>query len=566
MSTASAERARDSAAAERSHPRRSALGRAGADALALACLVALTIMAAWPFLRSGGFFLDDWWLRGEAFYGTDAHRHGFFGMFPGLSHATGFRPVALPYFAIVLTLVGSHAWAAAIVAVTATVALVIVSYAALRVARVRVEDALAVAAVLAVIPWVSSTRFWMSASSTTIAIALVVGGLAMGARTLAAARGRARWAWGIASLLALLAGVLTYEATAGLVGAGILYYLAASRSLGRPQLGKWAADVGVVAIALAIFRTDTQNRRAPTSMWLDHARALLNESAALVRAGAVPDGRWGLAAQVLVAALAVALAGRFVTRRDAVVEAWRAGERRRLAACVACAIGGGLTGLAGYVVMVPAFPWYHPFQPGQGDRVNAVAAVGFAVLYGATAFAFATVLALGLNRAARAAVGLALTALLVGAFVGQTHRQADRYVAAYRIADRTLAGMRAALPRGVRAGDTLLSFDRPANVALGYPALGESWDLNGAVRTLFRTGRVRGFPIVEGQPVVCAGDRVQLPLNAARPPLYGPAFDAPYGAVVFVDAERGSAQRIDSSPECRAALRNFPPGAYFASG
>src|SRR4051812_14523753 len=132
MSTASAERARQPAPAGTQRPAHGARRRVGANAVAVACLVALTVVAAWPFLRSGGFFLDDWWLRGEAFYGTDASRHGFFGMFPGLSHATGFRPVALPYFAIVLTLVGSHAWAAPIVAVTATVALVLVTYAALR--------------------------------------------------------------------------------------------------------------------------------------------------------------------------------------------------------------------------------------------------------------------------------------------------------------------------------------------------------------------------------------------------------------------------------------------------
>jgi hypothetical protein len=599
-------------------------GRAGrrADLLAALGLAVLAVVVAWPFARSGGFFLDDWWLRAEAFYGTGPTRMGFFDMFGGLSAVTGYRPVALPYYAIVYTAIGSSAQAAAAVTVGTDVLLVLAAYLALRAARMPLPGALAAAAALAAMPWASSTRYWLSASATTLAIALALGGLALGALSLRARR--RGLALAVASVVALVASVLTYEVTAGLIGCGLAYYAAARGRLTRAVALKWAVDVaaiggalvafrlgrrsesapaagwdehaealvresaslvragavpdgrwGVVAQvlvaaiggALVAFRLGRRSESAPAAGWDEHAEALVRESASLVRAGAVPDGRWGVVAQVLVAALAAGLLVRLVARRGAVAADWREGGRRRLASWVAWAVGGGLAGLAGYLLFVPADPWYHPFQPGQGDRVNATAAVGFAVAYGATVMAFATALTLGLRRAAvaRVLVATVLAGLLVGALAGQSRRQADAYVATWRQSERVVDGIRAALPGGVRAGDVLLSFGAAGYIGPGFPALAESWDLNGAVRLVFRTGEVRGYPIFEGQEVVCGATAVELPANPSRPPLYGLGTGAPYGRVVFVDAGRRSARRIDSARTCRSALRTFTPGPYFAS-
>lgn len=542
-------------------------GRAGrrADLLAALGLAVLAVVVAWPFARSGGFFLDDWWLRAEAFYGTGPTRMGFFDMFGGLSAVTGYRPVALPYYAIVYTAIGSSAQAAAAVTVGTDVLLVLAAYLALRAARMPLPGALAAAAALAAVPWASSTRYWLSASATTLAIALALGGLALGALSLRARR--RGLALAVASVVALVASVLTYEVTAGLIGCGLAYYAAARGRLTRAVALKWAVDVAAIGGALVAFRLGRRSESAPAAGWDEHAEALVRESASLVRAGAVPDGRWGVVAQVLVAALAAGLLVRLVARRGAVAADWREGGRRRLASWVAWAVGGGLAGLAGYLLFVPADPWYHPFQPGQGDRVNATAAVGFAVAYGATVMAFATALTLGLRRAAvaRVLVATVLAGLLVGALAGQSRRQADAYVATWRQSERVVDGIRAALPGGVRAGDVLLSFGAAGYIGPGFPALAESWDLNGAVRLVFRTGEVRGYPIFEGQEVVCGATAVELPANPSRPPLYGLGTGAPYGRVVFVDAGRRSARRIDSARTCRSALRTFTPGPYFAS-
>jgi hypothetical protein len=293
---------------------------------------------------------------------------------------------------------------------------------------------------------------------------------------------------------------------------------------------------------------------------------MVRESAALLRAGAVPDGRWGIIAQLFVAALAGALLERVATRRGDVVRAWREGGRRQLTIAAAWAFAGGAAGLAGYLVLVPASQWYHPFQPGQGDRVNATAMVGFSVAYGATVLVVAIAITLGARRqaAARAGVAGVLTILLVGAFVGQSHVQANRYVAAWHYSDRVVRGLKSALPRGVRPGDVLLSFGSPGWVAPGVPAFGVTWDLNGAVRLAFETGEVHGYPILEGEPVSCGARTVALPGVPGRPPAYGPTYAWAYGRVVFVDAPRASARRIDSPAECRSALKAFKGGPFYA--
>ncbi len=537
------------------------------DVLALVLIVAANVAVSWRFVPDGGLFFDDWWLRAEQLYGTEAERVSFWAGLGNLSDAIGYRPTSVPMYGLAHSLGGGEPLFYTLFAFVNSVLVSAALYLALRVARMPVLGAGIAALVLAVAPFAGSVRFWMSASLINFAIALLLIGLVTGALSLREPRGSRTVALGVLSVACLLTAALTYEATAAVGGLSLLYYAVARGRFARQDVKKAAVDVGALIAGLLVFRTAARTDVAPADSYIEHAKTIVGDAYSLLAAAAVPDGRWGTVFLLALAGIGAALLLRLVLVRPTLRELTAgesAGELRRW---TLWGIGGVGVALAGYLLYVPADAFYRPAQTGQGDRVNAMATVGFAVALAAMVMWFG---ALGTLVAARPRVpSLVIAAILAvlvgGALAGQTRGKGDLYISSFAEQERFLDGLQEAVPRSLRHGSTILTFGAPGYVAPNIPSFGETWDLNGAARLALRDGSIRAFPILAGQEVRCASAGVALPLNPARPPLYGEGYEMRYGEVIFVDPVVRSSQVIDGARECRGALTRFVPGPYYAA-
>lgn len=563
--TAAPDPVRPEPPAQRRVPRLVAAVQAHPNVAAVLVVLAVTLVVTWRQLTQGGLFLDDWWLAAEARYGGGSERQSYFGLFDGIWAITGYRPASVPFFAVLVEVaeLNPHIWAAVPVLLTAILGLV--AYGTLRAARAEWLVAVGVAVVVVVLPFSAVTKYWACGSQLTLSMILVLAGLWVSGRSLRGAGGRVGM---VVSALLLAAGALTYEVVVGLIPLGLLYYASATQGRWRRSAVRMVADCVIVTVALVIGRLGARTDAQPVDVWDDHARTFVREAWWLGSGGIVPDGAWGIAFQLVVAAGVVWLLVRIALDRQEVLAAARTAVRGPLASYAVLMVAGVVAVLAGYALLVPADAWYHPTQPGQGGRVNTVASLGYALGYTGFLLAVATILCLGLGKRLawmRGVLAAVLFLLLAGSFAGQSRVQEDRYVAGWKLAKSLTDNLKATFPQGPPADTTILTFGEPGYVVQNIPTLGETWDLNGAVRLIFADGSLHGFPILEGQAVDCRADGVVLPLNASRPPLYGENYKAPYtGSVAFADPAKRRAVFVTSQRSCRKALQTMVPGPYYA--
>jgi hypothetical protein len=543
-------------------------GRARALAphlLAVALIFAVSLAASWTWLRDGGLFLDDHWIRADAVYGEGRVPRGFFGSLGDIWEIGGYRPLLAIISAVVTRIMAGDPETNVMLTFLLGISAPLAMYAALLVTRIGWLAATAGALLFTALPIAAASRFWLAASYINLAVAFMLVGAILGVIAFRRTSGR-RWAWHAASVLMLVAGALTYEVAATLVVMTIPYYVAALRRFGRDLVVRGAVDFVAVAVALAVFRMGTRTESLPGDRLVDHAEMIFREAWLLLRDGLWPDGAWGTAALVVVGGLVIALVLRLVEQRSAVLSDLRAsvGEVRLWALW---ALGGVAAAVASYLSFVPAYEWYHPLQEGPGDRTNTVAAVGYALVYLAVAMTLATLLVAGLRRArvVKPVIVGVLVALAAIPFARELHSESIGYVEATKQSDRLIAAIKRTVPVGVQ-DKTFLSFGAPGFVGPQLSAFGESWDLDGAIRMALKTGTVEGYPILEGQEVVCGPTGVELPLNTQRAPNYGPNYTRPYGRVVFLDAFAGKTAAPRNAAECRRMLPSFTPGPYFMPG
>src|SRR5215207_1438510 len=257
----------------------------------------------------------------------------------------------------------------------------VVFFAFLRAVGLGALHAAAMAALVLLFPWSDSTRLWSTVGLNNVASALFLLGALAALRGLGAP-GRAGTAWHAVALACYGVSVLIHELAAGLVIAtGLLY---ATRA--RPALAgrRWAADVIVVAGAALLLRDSGTRTITGVHDSVAHARTIVDQGATLLAAAMTPFGsapRWLMGTLLLAVLAAGAVAALLGDRRSG-----RRDERVWLLVSLA---GVVVVGLA-YLPYVAAGSWYVPLNPGQGNRINALAALGYvAIIYGAAAVAAA---------------------------------------------------------------------------------------------------------------------------------------------------------------------------------
>jgi hypothetical protein len=479
--------------------------------LAFAAFLLLGAALFGPQVAGGGFYWDDWQNSANTHFSTDP------GLFGALESATerpvfGYRPVLTTLLVLEHETFGPHMWLHLAMAALFGVLTAWALYLLLRTLRFGALDSAVPAALLLLFPWTDSTRLWATASFDTLAVALYLLGLGLAVRGL---RERRAWLTGASLVLYLLA-CWTYEIVAASVLASVALYLAVAPR--REALRRFGLDALVVALALAVVASGTTRDPQSLADQVDHAGVIASQAFSLLARALVPVGDvpgW-VGAALLVVALAIG---------------WR---RERW---VVTAGLGALLVVAGYLLFVPALPHYQPLEPGTTNRMNVLAAVGYALLVYAL---------VRLVTGRRTGVAVALCLAIGVGYVVHVAGDERHWQDSATIQQRILRVVRETSPDPEKR-TTFYTFGAATFVAPGVPVFSLPFDLKAGVRLRYGDVSLRAYPIPRDGGIVC-GRYLLYPTGGT----YGPVHGAPYGRAVFVDVPRGQAIAIGSQAECLA--------------
>ena len=526
------------------------------------CALGLGLLGLLVFGRhvaNGGFYNDDWYLAATYRFAAEP---GFLGAVDALGWMA-FRPLAIVYFAATHAVFGTdpslHLALAQALAVAVSTAL----YSLLRILGLPVAHAAAVAALVLIFPAADSTRLWAAASVVQLGILLCLLGVIVAVRGLREAGGRRAVACHAAALALYVLAVLAYEITAPAIACAAILY--AGRAPRRAVLLRWLADVLAVGGTLAAVTlvADSAARLAGPRQQLRQASAIAEEAGVLLARAAVPFGRPDV---LVVAAMAAVAAGvAWSVRRAPAADP----RRREVTRWLRTAAAGALVVVVGYVPFVPArFGVYRPLVPGQGNRVNALAAVGFVLLVHGVAAAALGAVAAGRGPRWRAWTtgGSLLIAVVLGIGYGsQVQRHIRDWDAASALQRQILADVATAVPDPA-PGSVIVVFGHRLTTARGVTTFATPWDLDGAVQLAWDDPTLDAYPLLVGANVGCGPAGLTAPGMAVGPPgsLSKPApangggagaagvtgAVAPYGRAVVVDLRTGRALPVRAPADC----------------
>ncbi len=514
--------------------------------LALAAVAAVLLAAALfgPQVAGGGFYWDDWQNSANVHFSLEP------GLFGALDRATerpvfGYRPVLTAMLVVEHSLLGAdkhlHLAMAALFGALTAWAL----YVLLRTVGLRRLDSTVPAALLLAFPWTDSTRMWATASFDTLAVTFYLLGATLAVRALRAPSGGRRVALTAGSLVLYLLASWTYEiVTVAVLASVALYLVVAPR---REALRRLALDALLVAVALVLVVSGTTRDPQSLGDQAHHAATIASQAFSVLARALLPVGS---VPGILGAALLVFVAGGgLLTWRRLPADDPRVPWLRRWL----CAAGlGALAVAAGYALFVPALPHYQPLAPGTTNRMNVLAAVGYAVLV------YALVrLATGLVPRGRAPLAAVALSLAIGAgYVVHVANDEDGWRRSARVQGRVLAAVRSTV-RDPGPRTTIYTFRAPTFTAPGVPAFSLPFDLKAAVRLRYDDASLQAYPMADRTGIVCE-QAFLYPTGGT----YGPVHGARYGSAVFVDVAGRRAIAIGSQAACVAARAQVgaPPG------
>jgi hypothetical protein len=494
----------------------------------------------------GGWYQDDWTLVASLHLRPD---HGLFSTL-GTSFSD-YRPGVSAAFAVLYIIGGTGQAAYLVAGVVLTTLECILFYTALRLLRIRPLHAGSAAGLLAVAPFVDATRLWFAAFPATIAVCLFLAGLNAALHGLQTVRPRRRVAWHALALSFYVAAGLTYELVIPLVCvAAVLYAVAGGwrAALRRLRFDLLAAGVSILVIAHRVQHIPQRHSDISLHHFVDRAKQMWPFATQIFRYSLPLDkslaGPLGVA---LVLACAIG-AGRALERGPAVAAAIRTWGLVALA-------GLGFS-LLGFVMLLPADPFYVPRWDGLDDRVSAVAVLGAVVLLVALAWLFGLGIA-ALLRRPRLAAPIALIAIAMTgvSLARQELRNQNAYAESWKLSQRVVSDVRDAMGPNPPQDSAIVTFRHPVWVFPGnVPVFAATWDLDGAMKLAYDDPTILARPFQTGAYCDAAGIQ-WVPYNTAR--LRFPTSEQttlPYGKLWFVDAEHRKAVRIENRRDCQHQL------------
>ncbi len=525
--------------------------------VAFAALSIIAVLALGPHLRHGGFYFDDWSNGAGALQPPGSPDVG--DALSYFSEITLFRPVLVLYVPLTYFIFGMHihyhlAWAAVLAVLAATM-----FYGVLRTLGVPWVHALLIAALTIVFPWSDATRLWATGDQVNLSITFMAAGLLVA--LLGLKRGRRRW-HAVAAVLYLLS-ILTYEVTLPLIAClgGIYCY----RVGWRAARWRWLTDLVVAAVAGAWVGTHTKRTTSGLSGDFAHFKMVISGAETILgRAGmplGTPQTTIALFALALILAVGVGAYLRFPDRFTA-EQGW---DLRRW---LMLAGGGLLVSLLGWMIFIPADPYYTPSVYGATNRVNGLAAFGLVLLVYGEFGIIGTLL--GQIRPRAKLIALPVIVLLgIVLLLSYTHvlrRHINVWDAASVAQNNAAIEIREEFQE-LPHGTTVFTSSVPANQTLGVPIFTASYDLDGMVKMEYDDYSLSAYPIVEDFHVSCRANGVTL----EKPD--GEVFErqderevsAPYGTVLLLNLQTGSRAAPQSRRACRRVSRSYVAGPAYLS-
>jgi len=517
--------------------------------LAIGGLALVAALALGPHVRHGGFYMDDWSNAAGALQPP-----GSFDFGKALSYfadITEYRPVLvlyvpLTYFAFGMN-VGIHLAWAAILAVLAGASF----YAVLRTLGVPWVHAFMIAALTVVFPWSDSTRLWATAGQPTLSIFFVMSGLYL---ALLGVR-RHQWGWHLPAAALYLLSILTYEVTIPLIAcAGFLYWYQGGWRQARLR---WLIDV-TIAVAGAIWvGTHTDRTKAGIAGDVEHLEQIVTNGGTILGRAGLPLGPQHTT--LILCGLALTIAGGaavYFSRRE-----FPARPGWGLREWLLLTTGGLALAALGWVMFIPADPYYTPSIYGMTNRVNALAAFGLVTgVYGGLGIV-GSLVSLARPKGGAVlptAVTVVLGAVLLAAYTHVLRRHIAIWDTAY-VAETTAIGeIETQLP-DLPPKTTVFVGGYPANQTLGVPILGAIWDLDGMVKMEYDDVSLRAYPILPGLRLVCRARGVALVGTGA------PEWTAPYGTARLLDLRMGRRAVPRTEKACRRVVSSYVPGPLYLS-
>jgi hypothetical protein len=520
-------------------------------ALAVLALAILATAAYASHIAHGGFYFDDW-----ADAAGTVHPPGG----PSLGHVLSYfanifpyRPgliiyVPLKYYLLGVNVTTQLAWAVALGVIVAGLL-----YGILRLFRVPWYHAWLIAALTVVYPSFDSVRLWEAASLPSVAIALALGGLWIALLGLP----RRSWALHACAAALYLVSILTYEITLPLIAAaGLLYVLRAGWRIAWPR---WAVDLTVVVAGGLWNGLHTTRTVAGASGDLRHLGEVFNGGVTLLGNALIPVGSHPHTTVALVFLTAVLVAGLAVYLTAPSLEKEGAGWGLREWLLLAAA--GLALAVLGWMIFIPADPYYTPSLLGFTNRVNALAGFGLVVAVYAT-------LGIGVVLVARVlpaigkwatAITLVLGLMLGASYVHVLERHSGIWDAAYRSERTAIDRMKTAFPT-LPPETTVFTSNYPAYQTIGVPIFAATWDVNGMVKLEYDDGTLSGYPITPGLELDCRADGIGL-RGVGAPPA-----TAPYGSARLLNLETGEHTTPQSRRACQAVTHRYVAGPLYLSG
>jgi hypothetical protein len=506
---------------------------------ALLALVGLTVLAVVVYgshVWHGGFYNDDWINSGLVDGGVKQ------GHLEHVNIVQGHRPLLVFYLPYSYALFGFHTkWFLAFALAIG----VLGAWAAFALARrlgAGTWPAAAIAALVLVFPFADAVRHWIGASGMSLSLALF---LFAGVVTSSAfARGRRGLVLHVASVALLVASVMLFEIAIGLVGIGVLAYLRWAAP--RAAVVRWLVDLAVTGVVLLVWTTakDNSYERKGLGEALDNAWRYAQDAVALLGSTLWPIG--GLQEGVGIACiLALGVLVALAVRRPA-LRPW------------AYASGAGLLLIAAaYLPFVFGdILQYRPIYEGGQNRVNVVAALGYATTV--VALVGGLVALAGGRRPALVAGAVAMAAIIAGNAV-RTAENGDDWDRAYERARTVLTNVTDAYPVPPPRA-LVLTFEHPGARYPGFPELGGRVDATWALRRWYRRDDIEAGVALQGVTVDCGPRGIVV---------HGPfveGLQGRYGATLFISGARPEALLVDTPRRCRDGLAYFKQAPVFERG
>jgi len=498
-------------------------------------------------VRHGSLYYDDWYLS------ADTHYHGYWAVVRATLEVNPRRPLGALQLPLLHAVFGMHVHVALAVAAGLRCLMAWCVFLLVRTLGVELLPAAAMAVLALLFPFSDSNWLYSTGTQPTLAVVLYLLGATVALRGMRASGRRSR-ALHAGALALYAASIVLYEIAAVAVAlSGLLYVGVGSVSKASRR---WALDASV-AIGLVLLITSRLVALVPghdvhrvqaASGQLSHAGTILHQSLLLLGSSVVP---WAGGRTVGLLALAAVVVTALV-----VIRMLPAGDdtRRQLTRWLVAAGAGLVFVEAGYFSLIPSESYYVPLQAGVGNRINALATVGYAVTLVSAAMIVGTLAARGLRRGRLTAAGVSLVLLVLPAVgyvqrVRSDVRKWNRAAVAQSIVRHRLHRV---LPAPGRRS-TVVLFGSPGFIADGIPIFGASYDFEGAARLLWHDPSISGVNVLRGTHLNCTPTGI-------RASGVGASGAFPYDRLVFVDLPSGQTSPVRSRDSCERLVARFPPG------